>query len=350
MHCPECGTLRDPEAAGEPERCPACGAECTQVPVGRERTKETGARKAAAPRISGPVRIGVLLLALVLAVASVVAVSRNKSHANRLAGQPRQQEIMIPMPQAGASGLQALLVYYPASSRQGLVVLSHGSPRNSALRAQMTPYDLLPQALEFARRGWLVAIVMRRGYGNSGGAWAESFGACGNAQYLAAGQEASLDLRTAMEYLSGLPQVDGSRILAVGVSAGGFATTALTAHPPPGLVAAISFAGGRGSVAPDTVCDENALVEAYRSFGASATTPMLWVYAQNDHFFGPRLAQRLLEVFEQGGDKVRFVQPESFGEDGHDLFSAQGAPVWTPIVDAFLASQKLNRGAAATTR
>ena len=42
-------------------------------------------------------------------------------------------------------------------------------------------------------------------------------------------------------------------MIAVGPSAGGFASVALTADPPPGLAAVISFAGGRGSRADDDV-------------------------------------------------------------------------------------------------
>jgi hypothetical protein len=115
----------------------------------------------------------------------------------------------------------------------------------------------------------------------------------------------------------------------------------LTAAPPPGLVAAISFAGGRGSTSPDTVCDETSLIDAFRVFGASAKTPMLWVYAGNDHFFSPALGQSLLVAFEQGGDEVQFVRTGPFGEDGHALFSQQGVPIWTPIVDAFLQSRNM---------
>ena len=46
-------------------------------------------------------------------------------------------------------------------------------------------------------------------------------------------------------------------VSAVGVSAGGFATVALTASAPQGLVAAINFAGGRGSLSADEVCEED---------------------------------------------------------------------------------------------
>ena len=75
-------------------------------------------------------------------------------------------------------------------------------------------------------------------------------------------------------------------MIAVGHSAGGFASVALSADPPPGLVAAISFAGGRGSRADDEVCSEDALVKAFATFGKTSRIPLLWVYAANDRFFG----------------------------------------------------------------
>ncbi len=76
-------------------------------------------------------------------------------------------------------------------------------------------------------------------------------------------------------------------MIAVGSSAGGFASIALSATAPPGLVAAISFAAGRGSRADDDVCDEEALVRAMAAFGRTSRIPMLWIYAENDKFFRP---------------------------------------------------------------
>jgi hypothetical protein len=48
----------------------------------------------------------------------------------------------------------------------------------------MSPYGSYRQAVEFARRGFAALIVMRRGYGNSGGEYAENSGPCGNRDYL----------------------------------------------------------------------------------------------------------------------------------------------------------------------
>ncbi len=184
-------------------------------------------------------------------------------------------------------------------------------------------------------------IVMRRGYGGSDGGWAETSGGCDNPNYLAAGIAGAADLKTTLEFLSHRPDIDATRMIAVGVSAGGFATVALTADPPPGLVAAISFAGGRGSPDNDRVCRPDRLVEAFRAFGKRSRIPMLWVYAANDHFFGPALAQQLKSAFTGAGGRVDFVAAPAFGDDGHCLFSAAGIAIWTLYVETFLQQQNL---------
>jgi dienelactone hydrolase len=180
--------------------------------------------------------------------------------------------------------LEAVLIRPSEPGRYPLALIAHGSPRAGNDRANMTPLAMLPQAIEFARRGFAVVIVMRRGYGGSDGGWAEGFGSCDNANYVAAGNAGAADLKTTLDFVSHRPDVDPTRMIAVGVSAGGFATVALTADPPPGLVAAISFAGGRGSLENDRVCRPDRLIDAFHTYGKSSRVPMLWVYAENDLF------------------------------------------------------------------
>lgn len=257
-----------------------------------------------------------------------------------------QEELRIPLPGDGAGSLEALLLRPGEPRRYPLALLNHGSPRAAADRPAMTPLSMLPEAMEFARRGWAAAIVMRRGYGGSDGGWAESYGSCGNPRYLDAAMAAAADLKHAAAVLTQRPDVDGSRIISVGVSAGGFATVALTADPPAGLAAAINFAGGRGSLQADRVCRADRLIDAFRALGAHSRVPMLWVYAENDHFFGPQLAQALRQAFTSGGGNVEFVGAAPFGADGHSLFSQVGIPIWTGYVDAFLKRQNLMLRAA----
>jgi dienelactone hydrolase len=202
--------------------------------------------------------------------------------------------------------------------------------------------EFVPQAREFARRGWTTVVVIRSGYGTSGGYYHEDGRACSRLpDYYGAGLESAKDLRAAISYVATLSQVDSSRMISVGVSAGGFATVALTADPPPGLVAAISFAGGRGSRAPDNVCNPEALVRAFEAFGRKSRIPMLWVYAQNDHFFGPQLAARFFQAFTASGGTATFIRADAFRTDGHNLFSTSGIPIWTPMVDEFLTARNL---------
>jgi dienelactone hydrolase len=253
-----------------------------------------------------------------------------------------EQQLRIPAPGAGKKGLEAIMVRPGDPGPHPLALINHGAPRDGSKRRTMSPRDMLPQAREFARRGWTTVVVMRRGYGDSGGDFAEDARACSrNPEYYRAGMESAEDLRAAIAYLSKLPEVDPTRIVSVGRSAGGFATVALTSDPPPGLVAAISFAGGRGSQAKDEVCNSAELINAFHDFGKKSRIPMLWVYAQNDHFFSPRLAAEFYRAFTGAGGTAQLVTAPPFGEDGHALFSSDGTPIWAPMVDAFLKSQNL---------
>ncbi len=253
-----------------------------------------------------------------------------------------EQKLRIPAHGAGREGLEAVMVRPNDSRPHPLALLNHGTPREANERRKMTPWEMLPQAREFARRGWTTVIVMRRGYGDSGGDFSEDADPCGRRpDFYRSGVQSANDLRAAIAYLSKLPEVDPTRIISVGRSTGGFATVALTANPPPGLVAAISFAGGRGSPAKDKVCDPDDLIDAFREFGKKSRVPMLWVYAQNDHYFSPRLAAKFYQAFTQAGGRATFVSANPFRSDGHELFSLGGIKIWPAIVDDFLKSQNL---------
>jgi dienelactone hydrolase len=251
-------------------------------------------------------------------------------------------EMRLPTHSAGKKGLEAVMVRPNDGAPHPLALMTHGTPREAEEREKMTPLRWIPQAREFARRGWTTVIVMRRGFGDSGGGYEEEGRACsGMPNYYGATKESVKDLREAAAYLRDRPEVDPSRMISVGVSTGGLAMVGLAADPPPGLLAAISFAGGRGSQAPDHVCNPEALVDTFAEFGRHSKVPMLWIYSANDHFFGPTLAQAFYRAFAQSGGNAKFVVTGAFGEDGHQLFSLAGIPVWTPIVDDFLQSQNL---------
>jgi dienelactone hydrolase len=251
-----------------------------------------------------------------------------------------EREVIIPWVQAAPAGLDSLLVYADLPGRHPLVVITHGSSRKPEEHAELSPWQQLTQALWFARRGWVALVVVRRGYGRSGGEEdSRHSGHCPATSYEDAGDYSAQDLRVALDYGRALPNVSPGGSIVVGVSTGGLATVALTAGNPPGVAAAVSFAGGRGSRADHDVCNPGDLVSAFHDYGKTSRVPMLWIYAQNDKYFWPELAEKFDQAFRSKGGNDQLVIAPPFGDDGHSLFHRPSA--WSDIVDRFLAEQKL---------
>jgi dienelactone hydrolase len=283
-------------------------------------------------------RSGYLAAAFLLAIAAIISSEPGRAEDIRL------DTLNIPVTVSGSGRveLEAMVVRPDDRLPHPLVVLNHGSPRSADDRPAMTPYSMWAQAVAFARRGWVAVAFLRRGYGRSGGEWAEAYGACANPDYATAGRAGASDIAAVAKFMMAESYVSKDKWISAGHSAGAFATVALTADPPPGLAAAISFAPGRGSTTPDAVCGEAQLVAAFAQYGKTSRIPLLWVSAENDHFFGPRLVPRLTGAFSVAGGNLTYIKAPSFGSDGHQLFSAaNGVPVWSPIVDRFLTANHL---------
>ena len=216
-----------------------------------------------------------------------------------------------------------------------LLVLSHGSPRSAADRRAQGRQRLAAQSRRFLDMGFAVLVPTRRGYGESGGHWAEAYGRCDNPDYHTAGLETARDLRAAVQAVRGEPWVDAKRVVLAGQSAGGFGSVAAAATGFDGLAAVVNFAGGRGSRGPDDVCGEGGLVDAMGRYGSRARVPQLWLYSGNDRFFGPALARRMHAAFVAAGGAAEFVAAPAVGLDGHAYF-ATAMDDWSPRVREFL--------------
>jgi dienelactone hydrolase len=288
-----------------------------------------------------------LFLAATLTGLLALAVSAGLAQAQDILQEPLTIPALIAGPGRSQSVDLDALVFRPNDRLpHPLAIINHGSPRNLADRAAMTPFGMSAQAQAFARRGWVAVSFLRRGYGRSQGGWADSYGACADPDYASAGRTAAEDIAAVAAYMASQPYVSKGKWISVGVSAGGFATVALTAASPPNLAAALVFAPGRGSSAVDTVCGEDRLVAAFAEYGRTSRVPLLWVSAPNDHFFGPQLVAEMTSAFRQGGANLTFVAAPPFGQDGHFLFSGRGVAIWSPIVDRFLSARGLSASAA----
>jgi hypothetical protein len=101
------------------------------------------------------------------------------------------------------------------------------------------------------------------------------------------------------------------------------------------------MAGGRGQeVTKDGlsgVWRPDLLVAAAAQFGRTATTPMLWVYSENDGFLSPAIAASLYDAFTRNGGQAEFKQVAAYADEGHRFFFGPGgSQIWGPPVASYL--------------
>lgn len=256
--------------------------------------------------------------------------------------QAREQVVRIPA--AGGVSMIANVMRPPGEDRKPLVVINHGSPADGSQRTRMTPPRYNGLSSWFVSRGYVVVLPLRRGYGETGGAWAEAYGPCQNPDYFNAGLQGAADIKAALDYMRGQPYVAADRSLVVGQSAGGWATLAFSSQNPAGVSGMIDFAGGRGGhqKMPDGSlgnCTPNALASAAGKYGSTARVPTLWLYTANDSFFEPSLAKRMFEAYNAAGGKGTYRPLGAFSSDGHSLAGSDGGvAMWQGPVSEFLAT------------
>ena len=147
------------------------------------------------------------------------------------------QEQIVKVPGPGGSTLVTRVIKSPGEARQPLVVINHGSPADSSQRTKMEPPRYSALSSWFLARGYVVALPLRRGYGETGGAWAEAYGRCETPDYYSAGLQSAADVQATIDFMRTQPYVAPDRTLVVGQSAGGWATVALSSRNPPGVPA-----------------------------------------------------------------------------------------------------------------
>jgi dienelactone hydrolase len=223
-----------------------------------------------------------------------------------------------------------------ATEKLPIALITHGKPPDQAGALDLKPEKYVGVARDLARRGWFAAVVLRRGFGQSDGPLPMPV-TCASTSLIERFSADADDLQAALEAIAHRSDVDGTRAIAVGVSAGGAAVLALGARNPSNLKAVINVSGGlRFAGCPK----EEALVDAVKKLGTTSRVPTLWLYAKNDSYFAPDLVDRMRDSFLDGGGDARLVMYESFGTDGHKLFQ-DGRHQWMMELDSFLRFGKL---------
>jgi dienelactone hydrolase len=251
-----------------------------------------------------------------------------------------QEEVRIPAAN-GRYTLAATILRPEGEGPYGAVVLNHGTPGSATGRARESADLLIHSASVFARRGYVVVMPLRRGFGATGGEFAEDPGTCANPDYRKGEHNAADDVMLAYDYARTLPYVDGKRMILAGQSAGGLVSmyTAGTRNPE-GLVAVLSFAAGRGGnpdFRPGVPCAVEPVAKLLESVGKNVRVPVLLHYAENDLYFNAQTSRLWYERFAGAGAPAEYVLQPPFGRDGHYIFSeVLGVRYWLPAVEHFL--------------
>lgn len=262
--------------------------------------------------------------------------------AGQCPAQTREQVVHIPA--AGGVSMVATVIRPPGEDKKPVVVINHGSPADASQRSKMVAPRYNGLSSWFSSRGYVVVLPLRRGYGETGGLWAETYGSCQSPDYFNAGLQGAADIKAALDFMRKEPFVAADRALIVGESAGGWATLAFSSQNPAGVSGMIDFAGGRGGHQRLREgglgnCAPGALVTAAGRYGATARVPTLWIYTANDSFFEPSLAMRMFEAYNAAGGNGTYRPLGAFGNDGHAIASTDsGVATWQGPVSEFLST------------
>ena len=224
----------------------------------------------------------------------------------------------------------------PGEGPYPLVVFNHGRAV-AAKRAVQGRYRPEAAARYLVAKGFVVLAPNRIGYWETYGSFDPEATACRTIEPLSVA--ASDQVLATVEFAKTLPYVDTSRWLVAGVSVGGVTSVATVARAPPGLLGGINFSGGTGGspdVDPGRPCNPHASKRYWGEIAKSAQAPMLWLYWENDKYWGADIPKTWHKAWVDGGARAQFVGFAAIGEDGHAGVNID-MDRWLPVVDGFLA-------------
>jgi len=250
----------------------------------------------------------------------------------------------------GASSvlLQGLIVKRAdAVGKLPIMLYTHGTTPSMEKRQEMSPRGIKDGSLrlvrDYARRGWLGVVVLRRAYGQSDGPDPVTGYKCDSStpSFQDGMDAAADDLEATLNYVGRREDADTSRMMALGVSGGGGAVVALSARNIPGLKLVVNVSGGLALLN----CDKNSdrLVEAMRFYGARSRVPNLWYYAKTDSIFPEQTVVKMRTAFLEGGAYAKLVHYPALvtpSMDGHNLWGKQTSMIMLDI-DGFLRKHDL---------
>ena len=236
------------------------------------------------------------------------------------------------------------MVFRPAGTGPfPLAVVNHGSTGRGSNPKLFGDTFTAPMLAEFlTQRGWLAAFPQRRGRGRSDGLYDEGFNVdrargytCKTKRTLAGADRALADLDAAVAVLQKRPDVKPGPVLLIGQSRGGALSVAYAGLHPGKVLGAVNFVGGWvGDGCRNAVAVNRTLMGK----GAAFPRPILWLYGENDPFYGLEHSRGNFAAFLAAGGRGRFVEFRAPGGNGHGVM--QFPRLWAGEVERYLRALK----------
>jgi dienelactone hydrolase len=302
----------------------------------------TSRPRGAAARVAGVALAAALAAGVAQAQASAPAASPEEAAVARDMGEETQRIAVTVKDMFGREEVRQIPVTVFRPRGDGpfpLVIMNHGRAVEGR-RAQQGRQRFEDLSRYLVGKGFVVLLPTRVGYAETYSEFdPEATGPC-NARRLGPMADAVYaQVLATLAFAKTLPFVDASRWIVAGQSVGGLTAVVTVGHAPPGLIAGINFAGGSGGDPenrPQQPCSPQAVERLWSELAPTARAPMLWLYWQNDQYWGPEIPKQWHVAWRAGGAKVEFHSLAPAGKDGH-AGSSVDMDHWVPIVDEFLA-------------
>ncbi len=255
----------------------------------------------------------------------------------------------IPVDTGGFYGVLQMDSYVylpPGVGPYPVMIFAHGRSGFAHEKAGLRNPVLKGHVDYWQRRGFAVVASIRPGYGETGGpdpessgAYVDASGQChGGDDSRAAAHNGAKAIKATLAWVQAQSWAIKDKIILEGVSAGGFTTATLAAENPPGVIAFVNFSGGISGYYnhPDEGCAVAQTAEVFAEAGATRI-PSIWLYAQNDHYWGPERPKQWYKGFAaRSSSKSEFHTTGPVpGVEGHYLM-ARGGALWGDLLTPFL--------------
>lgn len=262
----------------------------------------------------------------------------------------REELITYQVPSTFGSNLLEATLLLPEPQRFGagpypVLVFNHGdiNPDLSFVRSKSRVRDMVV-AREFLQLGVAVLVPARRGAGMSEGVYPKGFSQSdGDATYKA--RVHAEDILPALAWLKTRPELDASRMILSGQSAGGYSAMYIASQNPAGLMGVIDFSGGRNDITGVGGAGylNRMMVNGFAEFGKTTRVPALWVFAENDTRYTANTIRASHEAFQAAGGKARLLLSPPIEGDGHHIYHKPA--FWRGALKEYLAEIGVVAGA-----